>query len=138
MPSAAVAIQKHANFRPGLAMQIAPFRSVLLTAWPKLNTGPWPNQTKARAELRRKCGKSLANSGAFKFKSLANFHFVARRARMFVAKYARCIYIKASLLEPRRDLHDFDQFAVRTLASEAHAGRLYGSLRTVSVSTDRA
>jgi hypothetical protein len=34
----------------------------LLTAWPKLNTGPWSNQTKALAELRRKCGKRLANS----------------------------------------------------------------------------
>jgi hypothetical protein len=40
------------------------FRSVLLTASRKLNTGPWPNQTKALAELRRKCGKCLANSSA--------------------------------------------------------------------------
>jgi hypothetical protein len=44
----------------------------------------------------------------------------------------------ASLLEPGRDLHDFDDFADRTLASEAYAGRLSGPLRATSVSIDRA
>jgi hypothetical protein len=36
----------------------------LLTAWPKLNTGPRSNQTKALPELRRKCGKGLAKFNA--------------------------------------------------------------------------
>jgi hypothetical protein len=58
-------------------------RPVLLTASAKLNTGPWPNQTKALAELRRKCGKRLAN-----------YHFAECHPRMFVAKHPRCIYIK--------------------------------------------
>jgi hypothetical protein len=44
----------------------------------------------------------------------------------------------APLLEPRRDLHDFDHVALRALASEAHAGRPYGPLRTVFVSINRA
>jgi hypothetical protein len=52
----------------------------LPTAWPKLNTGPWPNQTKALAELRRKCGKCLANSSALQNSSaLRNYHFAARK-----------------------------------------------------------
>jgi hypothetical protein len=65
-------------------MQVAPFfRSVLPTAWPKLNTGYRSNQTKALAELRHKCGKRVAN-----------YHFAACRPLMFVAKHPRCIYIK--------------------------------------------
>src|ERR1700677_4668484 len=117
--------------------RLLPFRSVLLTAWANLNTGPWPNQTKALAELRRKCGKCFANSRALA-DSRALQIVISLRASSDVAKHPRCVYIRASLLEPRRDLHDFVQFAVRTLASEAHAGRLYGRLRTVSVSIDRA
>jgi hypothetical protein len=41
---------------------------------------------------------------------------------------------RASSLEPGRDLHDFVVFADRALASEAHAGRLSGPLKAISVS----
>src|SRR5438034_8730750 len=44
----------------------------------------------------------------------------------------------ASLLEPREDLHDFHQFAVRILASEARAGRLLRRLTAAFVSIGRA
>jgi hypothetical protein len=44
----------------------------------------------------------------------------------------------ASSLEPGRDLHDFDVFADRALASDAYAGRLAGPLKATSVSIDRA
>jgi hypothetical protein len=114
-----------------------------MTALPKLNTGPWSNQTKALAELRHKCGKGLANfeclqiRGFRKFKGLANDHFATRHlARL--QNIGDAFTSKRSLLEPRRDLHDFDHVARRTLASEAHARRSYGPLRTVPVSIDRA
>jgi hypothetical protein len=64
----------------------------LVTAWPKLNTGPGPNQTKALAELRRKCGKCFANSSALQIQVPANCHF---RCVPFtdVAKYPQSIYV---------------------------------------------
>src|SRR6266404_6944920 len=56
-----------------------------------------------------------------------------------ILQNARDTFISsASSLEPGRDLHDFDVFADRALASEAHAGRLPRPLRAVSVSIDRA
>jgi hypothetical protein len=115
----------------------------LLTAWPKLNTGPWSNQTKALAELRHKCGKDLANFECSKFEGFAN----SRASQMSISlrppparlqNIGDAFTSKRSLLEPRRDLHDFDHVARRILASEAHAGRSYGPLRTVPVSIDRA
>src|ERR1700722_20402332 len=79
--------------------ELLPFQSVLLTAWPKLNTGPWSNQTKALAELRRKCGKDLANFECSKFEGFANSRasqvIISLRALREVAKYRRCLYIKA-------------------------------------------
>jgi hypothetical protein len=56
-----------------------------------------------------------------------------------ILQNARDAFISsASSLETGEDLHDFDVFADRALASEAHAGRLSGPLRAVSVSIDRA
>jgi hypothetical protein len=69
----------------------------LLTARPNLNTGPWPNQTKALAELRRKCGKCLANSSALQIQVPSNSSalqiVISLRASSDVAKHPRCVYI---------------------------------------------
>ena len=45
---------------------------------------------------------------------------------------------RTSPLEPREDLHDFDQFAARALASDVHAGRPLGPLRAIFVRIDQA
>jgi hypothetical protein len=48
------------------------------------------------------------------------------------------VYSASSLFEPREDFDDFSQFAVRVLASTAHAGRPFRPLKGASVSIDRA
>jgi hypothetical protein len=60
----------------------------------------------------------------------------SRSTGLRVARDA-CI-ARFSLLEPRGDLHDFDYFAARALASDVYAGRLLGPLRATSASIDRA
>jgi len=67
------------------------------------------------------------------------FVFSILTAPLAILQIARDASIStASSLEPGRDLHDFDVFADRALASDAHAGRLAGPLRATSVSIDRA
>jgi hypothetical protein len=89
MPSAAVASQKCANFRPGLAMQVAPW-----------SIRPPDGLAEAQHRPLAKSNKSARRVAAqmrqepCKFKSLANYHFTACDPRMFVAKHPRCIYIK--------------------------------------------
>jgi hypothetical protein len=47
------------------------------------------------------------------------------------------VYSAPSLLEPREDFDDFSQFAVRVLASTAHAGRFFCPLTGTSAGIDR-
>jgi hypothetical protein len=58
--------------------------------------------------------------------------------RSGIAKRARCGYEKRIIARAEEDFDDFSQFAVRVLASEAHAGRPPVLLRPISVSIDRA
>jgi hypothetical protein len=58
--------------------------------------------------------------------------------RAGIAKRARCGYEKRLIARTEEDVDDFSHFAVRVLASEAHAGRLPVLLRPISVSIDRA
>src|ERR1700722_4167416 len=138
MPSAAVAIQKCAKFRPRLAMQVAPFSIRLADGLAKAQHRPLAksNESARRvaAQMRQvRCKfKCPANSSALQIVIFAACH-----SRMLQNTRDPFMSV-ASLLEPRRDLHDFDHVALRTLASEAHAGRPHGPLRTVFVSIDRA
>src|ERR1700722_9370780 len=132
MPSAAVAIHKCAKFRPGLAMQVAPFSIRLADGLAKAQHRPL---VKSNESARRVAAQM--RQVRCKFKCLQIVIFAACHSQML--QNTRDPFMSAaSLLEPRRDLHDFDHVALRTLASEAHAGRPHGPLRTVFVSIDRA
>jgi hypothetical protein len=59
-------------------------------------------------------------------------------AAKHIAKRPRRIYKPRIVARTGEDLHDFDVFADRDLASDDHAGRASGPLRAASVSIDRA
>jgi hypothetical protein len=111
---------------PILSCRMSASSSVLPTAWPKLNTGDWPNQTKAIAAVWRKSRKCIANCHC------------ARHRRRMLQNAGDASINAASSLEPGRDLHDFNLFADRALASDVHAGRLPQVLRAAAVSFGRA
>jgi hypothetical protein len=55
-----------------------------------------------------------------------------------IAKRPRCIYKLRIVARTGEDLHDFDRFADRALASDANAGRSSRSLTAATDSIDRA
>jgi hypothetical protein len=113
-------------------MQVAPFSIRLADGLAKAQHRPL---AKSNESARRVAAQM--RQVRCKFKCLQIVIFAACHSRMLQNTRDPFMSV-ASLLEPRRDLHDFDHVALRTLASEAHAGRPHGPLRTVFVSIDRA
>jgi hypothetical protein len=79
--------------------------------------------------LAEEAGLGRNRTGALKAK---------RAARLAIAKPPRCIYKPRVVARTGEDLHDYVLFALRLLASEAHAGCPRRPLGAFSVSIDRA